>query len=81
MSAQQLKFSTLGSIRKSIDKSLLCIGKGIVNRDRFGFKVKDNSMDKFLLTYYKKLLQRTDCEILLTDCVKEEINKLTLKYN
>lgn len=81
MSAQQLKFSTLKTVKESVDKSFLCIGKGIINRDKFGFKDNENNVDKFLLTYYKKLLQRTDCDILITDCIKEEINKLTLKYN
>ena len=32
------------------------------------------------LLYFKKLLERTDCDLLLTAPVIENINKITLKY-
>ena len=81
MSAQELFKPNIETIKVSIDKSISNIGNTIIVADKFLLKNKQiNSFDISKLLYFKKLLERTDCDLLLTTPVIENINKITLKY-
>ncbi len=80
MSAQELFKPNLETIKESIDKSISNLGNMIIVADKFLLNQKINSFDMSKLLYFKKLLERTDCDLLLTAPVIENINKITLKY-
>lgn len=80
MSAQELFKPNLETIKESIDKSISNLGNMIIVADKFLLNQKTNSFDMSKLLYFKKLLERTDCDLLLTAPVIENINKITLKY-
>ena len=80
MSAQELFKPNLETIKVSIDKLISNLGNMIIVADKFLLNQKTNSFDMNKLLYFKKLLERTDCVLLLTAPVIENINKITLKY-
>lgn len=80
MSAQELFKPNLETIKVSIDRSISNLGNMIIVADKFLLNQKTNSFDMNKLLYFKKLLERTDCDLLLTAPVVEHINKITLKY-
>ena len=80
MSAQELFKPNLETIKVSIDRSISNLGNMIIVADKFLLNQKTNSFDMNKLLYFKKLLERTDCVLLLTAPVIENINKITLKY-
>lgn len=80
MSAQELFRPNLETIKVSIDRSISNLGNMIIVADKFLLNQKTNSFDMNKLLYFKKLLERTDCDLLLTTHVIETINKITLKY-
>ena len=80
MSAQELFKPNIETIKVSIDKSISNIGNTIIVADKFLIKHQISCFDIAKLLYFKKLLERTDCELLLTAHVIETINKITLKY-
>ena len=80
MSAQELFKPNLETIKVSIDKSISNIGNTIIVADKFLIKHQVSCFDITKLLYFKKLLERTDCDLLLTAPVIENINKITLKY-
>ncbi len=80
MSAQELFKPNLETIKVSIDKSISNLGNMIIVADKFLLNQKINSFDMSKLLYFKNLLERTDCDLLLTAPVIENINKITLKY-
>lgn len=80
MSAQELFKPNIETIKVSIDKSISNIGNAIIVADKFLIKHQVSCFDIAKLLYFKKLLERTDCDLLLTAPVVEHINKITLKY-
>lgn len=80
MSAQELFKPNIEIIKVSIDKSISNIGNTIIVADKFLIKHQVSCFDMTKLLYFKKLLERTDCDLLLTSHVIETINKITLKY-
>lgn len=80
MSTQQHKFVSKKSLIRDIDRTLACIGKSYIMYTKFELGKPLVQEDLDVLLYFKHLLNRESCDFELTDCIKEKIYKITLKY-